>query len=73
MTYQQDSFRPALKINSITFCSCILFGTELEQKPAKREVVMMWAKDAAAGFGLVMFMMASFLAAHGAQGILHLL
>ena len=34
---------------------------------------MMWAKDAAAGFGLVMFMAASFLAAHGAQGLFHLL
>ena len=34
---------------------------------------MLWAKDAAAGFGLVMFMMASFVAAHGAHGLLHLL
>ena len=34
---------------------------------------MLWAKDAAAGFGLVVFMAASFLAAHGAQGLLHLI
>jgi hypothetical protein len=73
MVCQQDSFKPALKVNSITFCSCVAHGTELEQISTKREVVMMWAKDAAAGFGLVMFMMASFLAAHGAQGIVHLL
>ena len=73
MTYQQDSFQPALRVNSITFCSCISCRTEIEQIPTKREIMMMWAKDAAAGFGLVMFMAASFLAAHGAQGLFHLL
>ncbi len=73
MTYQQDSFQPALRVNSITFCSCISCRTEIEQTATKREFIMMWAKDAAAGFGLVMFMAASFLAAHGAQGLLHLL
>ena len=73
MTHQLEGFQPALKAISITFCSCVLYGTELEQISTKREVVMMWAKDAAAGFGLVAFMMASFLAAHGAQGLLHLL
>jgi hypothetical protein len=73
MTYQQDSFKPALRVNSITFCSCVSCGTEIEQIPTKREIVMMWAKDAAAGFGLVMFMAASFVAAHGAQSLLHLL
>jgi hypothetical protein len=34
---------------------------------------MVWAKDAAAGFGLVLFMAASFAVAHGAQGLLNLL
>jgi len=33
---------------------------------------MMWAKDAAAGAGLVAFMTASFLLAQGAQGLLAL-
>ena len=33
----------------------------------------MWFKDAAAGAGLVAFMVASFAFASGAQGFLHLL
>lgn len=41
--------------------------------PSKREVVMMWAKDAAAGFGLVAFMAMSFALAQGAHGLLNLL
>jgi hypothetical protein len=73
MTYQQDSFRPAMRVNSITFCSCILCRTELEQSPTKREVIMLWAKDAAAGFGLVIFITASFVLAQGAHGLLKLL
>jgi hypothetical protein len=73
MTYQQHSFQPDLKVNSITFCSCILCGTELEQAPTKREVMMLWAKDAAAGVGLVVFMTASFVLAQGAHGLLKLL
>ena len=73
MTYQQDSFQPALRVNSITFCSCISCRTEIEQIPTKREIVMMWAKDAAAGFGLVAFMAMSFALAQGAHGLLNLL
>ena len=73
MTYQQDSFRPAQRVISIPFCSCMPCRTELEQIPTKREVVMMWAKDAAAGIGLVMFIAASFFLAQGAHGLLKLL
>jgi hypothetical protein len=73
MTYHQDSFKPALRVDSITFCSCVSCRTELEQIPTKQERVMMWAKDAAAGAGLVLFMAASFLLANGAQGLLRLL
>jgi hypothetical protein len=73
MTYQRDSFKTGQTAHSITFCSCIPCRTELEQSPAKWEVVMMWAKDAAAGFGLVAFMAMSFLMAQGAHGLLKLL
>ena len=34
---------------------------------------MLWVKDAAAGFGLVMFMALSFALARGAHGLLSLL
>jgi hypothetical protein len=34
---------------------------------------MIWAKDAAAGFGLVAFMILSFALAQGAHGLLSLL
>ena len=34
---------------------------------------MVWAKDAAAGFGLVIFMAASFAAASSMHGLLNLL
>lgn len=73
MTFQRDSFQPALRVTSITFCSCVLCGTELEQIPAKREVIMLWAKDAVAGVGLVGFMVTAFLVASGAHGLLKLL
>jgi hypothetical protein len=36
-------------------------------------MIMVWAKDAAAGFGLVVFMAASFAAASGLHGLLSLL
>ena len=61
------------KSPSITFCSCKPFGTELEQKPTKREVTIMWLKDAAAGAGLVVFMISTFLLAGGAQMVLRAL
>jgi hypothetical protein len=70
LNYQQDSFQPALKVNSITFCSCIPVRTEIEQTRSKRETIMVWAKDAVAGVGLVLFMAASFVLANGAQGLL---
>jgi hypothetical protein len=34
---------------------------------------MVWAKDTAAGVGLVIFIVASFAAANGAHGLLNLL
>ena len=34
---------------------------------------MIWAKDAVAGFGLVVFMAASFAAASGLHGLINLL
>ena len=37
---------------------------------AKREAIMLWVKDAAAGVGLVAFMAASFLLASGAHSLL---
>ena len=53
--------------NSITVCSCIPNGTKVEQNPTKREIVIMWIKDAAAGAGLVLFMVSAFLLASGAH------
>jgi hypothetical protein len=53
--------------NSITVCSCIPVGTKVEQNPTKREIMVMWIKDAAAGAGLVLFMVSSFLLASGAH------
>ena len=72
MTYPQASLHGVAHNISITFCSCVLFRTEIEQKPTKREIWIMWFKDAAAGAGLVAFMAASFAFASCAQGILHL-
>jgi len=73
MSYQRTSFISAEKVSSITFCSCMPCRTEIEQIPTKREVIMLWAKDAAAGFGLVAFMGASFALASGMHGLLTLL
>jgi hypothetical protein len=56
--------------NSITICSCVPSGTKLEQKPSKREIVIMWVKDAAAGAGLVLFMVSAFMLASGAHAAL---
>jgi hypothetical protein len=56
--------------NSITFCSCVLDGTKVEQIPSKREIVIMWAKDAAAGAGLILFMVSAFVLASGAHAAL---
>ena len=54
----------------VTFCSCVPCRTELEQIPTTRETAIMWLKDAAAGAGLVIFMVSSFLLAGGAQSLL---
>jgi hypothetical protein len=73
MAYQRD---PAYwtgaeyRGNSITFCSCVLDGTKVEQNPSKREIVIMWAKDAAAGAGLILFMVSAFVLASGAHAVL---
>jgi hypothetical protein len=56
--------------HSVTICSCIPFGTELEQIRAKREAMMLWAKDAVAGVGLVLFMAGAFLLTGSAQSLL---
>ena len=53
--------------NSITICSCIPCGTELEQKPSKWEIMIVWIKDAAAGAGLILFMVSAFVLASGAH------
>ncbi len=74
MSFQRDPryWIQATKIsgNSITFCSCVLDGTKVEQNPTKREMTVMWIKDAAAGAGLVVFMISAFLLASGAQAVI---
>ena len=75
MSYQRDPSywtrsTPA-QGNSVLFCSCILDGTKVEQNPTKREIVIMWAKDAAAGAGLILFMITSFVLASGAHAALN--
>jgi hypothetical protein len=57
--------------NSITICSCVPLGTKVEQNPTKREIIDMWAKDVAAGAGLVLFMVWAFVLASGAQAALN--
>ena len=74
MAYQRDPsyWTRASEIhgNSITLCSCVLDGTKVEQNPTKREIVIMWAKDAAAGAGLILFMVSAFVLASGAHAVL---
>jgi hypothetical protein len=72
MIYQGHSFRLHPPGQLITFCSCNLIRTEIEQISRKREMIMLWAKDAAAGVGLVVFMAAAFAVANGAQNFLSL-
>jgi hypothetical protein len=59
-----------IRSNSITFCSCILDGTKLEQTSTARENKVMWVKDAAAGAGLILFMVSAFVLASGAHSVL---
>ena len=53
--------------NLVTFCSCVLDGTKLEQNSTKRETAIMWIKDAAAGAGLILFLVSAFVLASGAH------
>lgn len=72
MSYPDPRFATAQKTNPVTFCSCIPCRTELEQIPTQREVRIMWMKDAAAGAGLIIFMVSSFALASGASSLLTL-
>jgi hypothetical protein len=54
----------------IPFCSCQRTRTKLEQNPDKREMMLMWLKDMAAGAGLIIFMVSSFVLASGAHAVL---
>jgi hypothetical protein len=57
--------------NAVTFCSCVLNGTKVEQiSTEERERRIMWIKDMAAGAGLILFMVSAFVLASGAQGLL---
>jgi hypothetical protein len=75
MTYERDTdyWTGAVEYhgNSITICSCVPRGTKVEQNPTKREIVIMWAKDAAAGAGLLLFMVSAFVLASGAHAVLN--
>ena len=53
--------------NLVTFCSCVLDRTKVEQTSSKRETAIMWIKDAAAGAGLILFMVSAFVFASGAH------
>ena len=75
MSYQRDPayWTSAVEFhgNSITICSCVLDGTKVEQNPTKRENMIMWAKDIAAGAGLILFMVTAFVLASGAHAALN--
>ena len=75
MSFQRDPsyWTEATQIrgNSITFCSCALDRTKVEQNSTKREIVVMWVKDAMAGAGLVLFMVSAFVLASGAHAVLN--
>ena len=75
MSYQRNHryWTSAVEVhgNSITICSCIPIGTKVEQNPTKREIRIMWIKDAAAGAGLVLFMVSAFLLASGAHAAMN--
>ena len=52
-------------------CSCFSFGTKVEQNSIRKGDRIMWAKDVAAGAGLVLFMVWAFVLASGAQAALN--
>jgi hypothetical protein len=75
MTYPQPSPLDGRWIKTITFCSCVSNGTELEQNSTNREIAVMWIRaiwirDALAGAGLIIFMVSCFALASGAHAIL---
>jgi len=71
MSYQRDpiywSNATRVQGNTVTFCSCVLDGTKVEQTSSTRETAIMWIKDAAAGAGLILFMVSAFVFASGAH------
>ena len=71
MSYQRDpiywSNATRVQGNLVTFCSCVSDGTKLEQTSTKRETDIMWIKDAAAGAGLILFMVSAFVFTSGAH------
>ena len=71
MSYQRDpiywSNATRVQGNLVTFCSCLLDGTQLEQNSTKRETAIMWIKDAAVGAGLILFMVSAFVFTSGAH------
>ena len=77
MTYPQapalGTQSPCYDVNSVLFCSCISMRTKLEQTSKKREIAVMWIKDAAAGAGLIIFMVSSFVLASGAHAVMAIL
>lgn len=56
--------------NAITFCSCVVMRTHVEQTSNERERRNMWLKDAAAGAGLVIFMVSVLVLTSGAQALI---
>jgi hypothetical protein len=61
------------EVNSVLFCSCAVTRTKVEQNPKIREAAVMWIKDAAAGAGLIIFMVSSFVLASGAHAVMAIL
>jgi hypothetical protein len=61
------------ELNSVLFCSCGPMRTKVEQTSRKREDAVMWIRDAAAGAGLIIFMISSFALANGAHAVLSIL
>ena len=66
-SYRNLAAAPYVRGNSITFCSCIPDRTEIEHRSTKQGIRVMWIKDAAAGFGIVLFMVSAFVLASGAS------
>ena len=54
----------------ISFCSLQPTRTYVERTPILSEGTVMWIKDAAAGAGLVLFMVSAFMLASGAHVVL---